>query len=478
MTSRTRRLSLAVSIVVALGATVLVGYRVWQRNTLIATSVPAAPDGKILPSEFTVRVQRATQRAKAGPDRSAALAELSRLYDANGFFSEAGRCYTALLRLEPNNPRWPHRYANTLATYGELDAAIALWRRTVALAPDHTPAGIRLGDALFKRGDAAGAAAAYEAVLARNPGEPYAQLGLARIDIADARWTPARDRLERLVAQTDYKLGYDLLPTVYEQLGEVVRATAIRVRQKASGAFADIRDPWLDELLDDCFDANRLAVAGGNAAKAGDRATAVRLLERATALAPNNEFYQYQLGFLHLEAKSYAKAAEHFERSVAIAPTFADGWIYLSHVRMTLGDPAGAERLLATGLQRAPQSPALRLAQGRRLASLQRYSEAAVQFREAIRLRPTEAEAYVDLAGALFAQEKLEEGGAILRAALGAEPNYPPALTALAFLALNLGDETSAREWLNRIRQQPRISPAELTALEEQFRQRFGRTPN
>lgn len=472
----TRRVRIAGFIVGAglLGAAAFVGVRGWKQREQIAAAVPAPP-ASTLPGDFAARVKAATNRARHGPDRFDALVELSQLYHANGFFPEASRCYQALVQLEPANPRWPHRYASLLATYGELEAAVALWRRTVELAPDYAPAGVRLGDALLKRGETAAAASAYEAVLKRQPTEPYAQLGLARLDVAAQRWPAARDRLERVVAQTDSKLGYDLLPTVYEQLGDAPRAAALRAKQKASGAFSDVPDPWLDALTDDCFDAHRLAVAGGNAAKIGDSATALRLLDRAVELAPNNEYFQYQLGFLHLQLRDYAKAGQHFERSVALAPAFADGWVYLANLRTILGDPAGAERLLATGLQRAPQSPALHLARARQLAAAKRYPEAIAAYRETIRLRPTEAEAFVDLAGVYFAQENLEAGAAALRAALEAEPDFPAALTALAFLAINLGDELGARQWLTRAQQQPRVPPAELAALAQQFQQRFQR---
>ena len=328
-----------------------------RERTIIAAGIPLRPDLSGLSAELLPRLDACEQRARSGPGRRAALAELSRLYHANGFLAEAARCYEALLRVDPANPLWPHRLANIVAGYGQLDEALPLLRRAVALAPAYVPARLRLGDALLKMKQNAEAAQVYGAVLGRDPGNPYALLGLARLDMDAGRWEEARTRLESVVAQTNYMVGYDLLPTVYEHLGQADRATAIRARLKASGAFTDMLDPWMDELVDDCYNTYRLSVAAGTAQHRDNNAAAISLLQRAINLAPDSGPLQFQIGLIYLAQRDYPNARQHLERCTVLTPDFPDGWAYLTKLYTTLGDSASARRVLAEGLARSPGLP-------------------------------------------------------------------------------------------------------------------------
>jgi tetratricopeptide (TPR) repeat protein len=216
-----RRAVWAVAVAV-LGGLAAAGY-FWQRageqRAVVAAGIPPRPELGALPAEMTQRVEMCERRVRAGPDRIAALDELSRLYHVNGFYPEASQCYQALLRVDPANPHWPYRLATIVAGYGQLDDALPLWRRAAKLAPDYLPARLRLADTLLKTNQNAEAAKVYAAVLEREARNPYALLGLARIDVDAGRWDAARERLEVVVQQSNYGIGYDLLPTVYEHLG-------------------------------------------------------------------------------------------------------------------------------------------------------------------------------------------------------------------------------------------------------------------
>ena len=71
------------------------------------------------------------------------------MYHANGFLDEAGRCYQGLQQLDPAEPRWLHLHATILAGYGQIEPALALWKRVRELAPDYLPAQLRSGDSLL-----------------------------------------------------------------------------------------------------------------------------------------------------------------------------------------------------------------------------------------------------------------------------------------------------------------------------------------
>lgn len=451
----------------------------WQlagdRLAVVMACLPATPDLTAAPQELRTRTVAAESRARSRATAAKGLAELGRLYHANGFLAEAMRCYAGLEQLAPGEPRWPHLHASILAGYGETEPALKLWRRVVELAPDYLPARLRLGDGLLKTNHPDEAAATYAEVLKRNPADSYALLGLARIDLEARRWDQARERLEKVVAQTNYELGYDLIVSLYERTGQPDRARAIRGSAKASGAYRDPPDPWLDELMDICFDPYRLALTAGIAARFGQPAVAVRLLERAVGLAPDDVSCRFQLGGLAVAQRNFPVAREQFERCTTLAPDFSDGWGQLSALQLQMGESAAAARTLAAGLARCPGSPGLHLMQARNQRDAGRIGEAIGEYQESIRLRPNEPEAYTELGNLYINLGRTPEGVEQMRRALEADPGDPTALGVLTFYSISTGDEAEARRWFARLRLQPRVPPPQTASLAEAYRQAFGR---
>ena len=83
----------------------------------------------------------------------------------------------------------------------------------------------------------------------------------------------------------------------------------------------------------------------------------------------------------------------------------------------------------------------------------------------------------MDLASVYIQKDRIEEGVAELHKALKAEPEYPGALSTLAFYAINKGDEAGAREWMRHIKQQPRVDQELRDVLAKAYKDQFGRWP-
>lgn len=467
-----------VTLTLAAGGT---GTAVWlwrasEHAAIARASKPVRPDITALPPAARQRLTELEQRLARRTD-AASLADLALFLHANGFLTEAAQCYRGLVQLEPRVARWPHCLAVIYAGAGQLDDAVALWQRTQRLAPDYTAAQVRLGDALAKLNRAGEAAEAFAAALRREEANPHALAGLARIDLAAGRTSAAREKLERAAAGSGGRIGADLLATVCEQTGDTARATALRARAKASGAFHDPADPWVDAIMEDCFDAYRLTVAAGFADHAGDTARAQRLIERALRLAPDNAATHFQAGLLALQRRDPAAARAAFEACVRAAPDFSDGWLRLVELHAAARDEVAATRALANGLAHNPASGGLLAEQARRAAAAGRHAEAADLFERSLRARPDDADTAVKLAGVYFRLERVPEGVAALKRALAAEPDHPGALTTLALHAIGSGDEAAAREWLGRVRTQVRVPAALAQELAGEFRRRFGREP-
>jgi tetratricopeptide (TPR) repeat protein len=473
---RTSILIALIGVALAAGG---VGAVWWARaggqQTVVAAALPLEPDLGAAPAPLRERLVAAQAKARSRLHAKGGLEELSRLYHANGFLSEAMRCYAGLEQLEPSQPRFLHLHATILAGYGEIEPALALWRRVIELAPDYLPARLRIGDAELKSNHVEQATAAYNEVLRRKPNEPYALLGLARLDLEAGRFEKARERLEAVVAQTNFNLGYDLIVSLYERMGQPERAAAIRGANKASGAYRDPADPWLDALLEECFDPYRLSLAAGSLARNGEPASAIRLLERAIELSPDDVSTRFQLGMLSVERNDLKIAREQLERCTIVAPEFPDGWAQLSALQAKMGDSTGAERTLAAGLKNCPQSPGLHLMRARNLRAADKTVEAVAAYRRSIQLRPNEPDAYVELGNALIGLGRTEEGVAEIRRAYETDPGNPMVLSVLAFNAISTANEAEARRWLSRIADQPRVPRDQLAQLAAAYRQAFKR---
>lgn len=473
---RFRLIFLALAILAAAAA----GWA-WKRAARTAAQVEAAlPPVPALTHAAPVlheKVAEAQARARSLLRARPGLVALSRLYHANGQLAEARQCYAALAQLEPGEPRWPHLHATILAGFGDTTAAIELWQRTLQLAPDYLPARLRLGDAQFKSNQPAAAQTTYEDVLRQSPDHPYALLGLARLDLEAARWDDARRRLETVVAKTNYTLGYDLIVSLYERLGMNDRANFIRAAAKASGAYRDPADPWLDELLADCYDPYRLALAAGTIARDGRAPEAIALLTRAVAIAPEDVSARFQLGVLALQQGDIATARVQLQRCTELAPQFADGWAQLSELQARQGELVASERTLAEGLRNCPQSPGLHLMRARRLRDAGRTGEAITAFQSSIRFRPNEPEAYLELGSFYIKLGREPEALRQFAAALEAEPGNPAALGILAFASISAGREAEAQRLMTLVREQPRMPRPQVEHLRQAFRQKFGRPP-
>jgi tetratricopeptide (TPR) repeat protein len=474
----TKRVLVAAVAIAAIG--IAAGAWWWQRAAAVQAAVvqalPTVPDLTAATPQARDAIRQADEQARGLWTAEKGLGELSRVYHANGFLDAAVRCYEVLDQLEPREPKWLHRHAIILAGFGEIDPAMALWRRVVVLAPDYAPARLRLADSLLKTSRVDEAAAMYEDVLRRHPKNPYAQLGLARIDFEAQRWERARARLEPLVEQTNYELGYDLIVSLYERLGEQGRAAAIRGMMKASGAYRDPVDPWMDELLDVCYDAYRLSVAAGTMAREA-APKSVQLLERAIALAPDKVANYYQLGMLALQMGNTAVAREKLEQCTRVDPSFTDGWAQLSDLQLQLGETAASTQTLAEGLRLNPKSPGLHLMRARRLQQAGDIEQAVYEFKTSAALRPNEADAFLELGSMLIGLGRTEEGLEQVRMGYKVEPANPLAISVLAFNAIVQGDEREAQRWLERVRAQPRVRPEQMQALRAVYEKQFGHAP-
>ncbi len=443
------------------------------RREELVNALPHTPDLGSAHTLLQKRVASAEEQVRSGDDPLNAFIELSRLYHANGYLPEAVACYEYLLKRQPEEPRWPHLLAFVLAGYGHLEDALPLWERVGELAPAYVPAKVRRADALLKLNRLDEAETAYEQVLQDETRNPYVHLGLGRIAMARAEFVTARRHLEDAARFSDNRIGADVLVTVYEQLGLDHLALDLRSRAKASGSYSDIPDPWLNDLLDDCYDAYQLVSAGGFAAFAGNADRGIELLERALVYAPDDYMAHFQLADLYSSQGKSVLAREHFRRSREIRPNFADAWLREILILRQGGYDSLAEELFYEALAHNQDSPGMHLEHGILLYRRSDYTGAEKALKKSIQLRPNEPYAYMQLAAVYLRMERLDDGIEQLELALRAEPSYPGALTSLASIYIGIGEQGRAREIMEMIQRQPRIPADEVERLTERYNAAF-----
>lgn len=470
-----KRPLMALVWVIVLALTLASGWWAIAQHAAVGTSIPRKPDLKGWNAGFEEAVDQAETTARGYFHPAAGLVTLSRLYHANGFYNEALQCYEGLPQLQSGDARWPHLEACILAEFGRIDEARPLAEQAVRLAPDYSPARLRLGNLFLKANQPGPAVETYQEVLKQDPGDPYALLGLARCALARNDWTAARGLLQdALKSHPDFIGGLSLMVTVSEHFGD--QAEAGRLRELiGKREFTDLPDPWFDGLLEDVYDPYRLSVAAVVANLAQNPTQAIHLLERATALAPNAATYHRQLGLLLSHVPDYAGARQHLQSAVTLAPTDADSWLFLYQLLNLAGDKDAAAQALANGLAHCPESASLHLEQARRLNTAGFHDEAINEFRLAYQLQPNEAGALVEMASVLFGVNRADEAVAALHEALRRQPGHPMALATLAFYSISSGDEAGALAWWDQVRLQPRTPPQTVNSLKDAFRKRFGR---
>ena len=435
---------------------------------------PGLPDlvGDSAPG-LDARLASCFSRLQAWPPDRAALGDFARLCHANGLLQPAITAYQALVVLEPSEPRWPHLLAAILGSYGRLDEALPLLRRTTALAPGYLPGWLRLGDALFKADATAEAEAAFQEALKRAPGDPFALLGLARCDLQLERWTAARSHLQQAVAgDPHFADAQSLLASVFERLGNPEAAAVARGRVANEGHYTEPPDAWTDELTPYCHNPYTLLVAAAAATSEGTPAKALAPLNRALALAPDDPRIHRQKAKILSNLGDMKGARAALEKAVALAPNDENMLIDLVALLRAVKDQAALERAVTTGVAACPNSAALHYEAGLLAAQGGRLAEAADHFQFTWKNRPEKPAAARELAKVYFRSGRDDDGVTVLEKILVVTPRDTDTHVLLVQHGIETGDPRTAA-WLRQALQAgaPGLPEAEL---QQAYVRRFG----
>jgi tetratricopeptide (TPR) repeat protein len=429
----------ALSLLLALGP----GCRRSEQAT--ASEVLDRPDVSALPPAFQVRLESVEQTLRLRPDSAADWLELGQLYHANRYTAEAETIYARLDGAPTVDPaRLAYYRADLARLRGDLPAAEQFLRRTLGAAPDYQPALLSLGEVLYKSGRADDARAAFEAVLANEPGQAHASLALARDELRRGEREAGRARLERLaVEQPGFTEALFLLAQLLEREGDAERAAALR-EQGRLGWDLPPADPSIEALRAYCYDPQQLSIWFEDLKRVGRAAEGLPYLRQIEELDPANPQPHLQRATLALQQQQLETAANEFRRAAEkdAEPTLLyPAWL---QTLVALERWEELEQVARRGLERAPQTPVIHTTLGGLRLRQGDFSGAVAQFQQALAVDPQHDLTHQLLANAYLARGDAAAAGPHLEMLVRLNPRDASARRLLAQQRLDAKDLAGA----------------------------------
>ncbi len=350
---------------------------------------------------------------------------------------------------------------------------------------------LQRGDEHAARLERTAAATAYRDAAALRPGDPQPYLRLARLYLD---WGRPREAVVA-VAQAE-QLGADAQQTeplwvaAYTARGEwpaaaehahrwLARLSADApdgspARHALARAYLEMRE-WraaaseYESLLDinpaDATAHERLGILqlGSEAAVshllAANSLLALRVLAAYQEVPPSDSpagrlaYASALAGRVLLKEKEWALAAYHFERAVAVAPTYADARAYLGHALDQMGYPAEAREQLRQAVALAPNSPTAHLLLGLHYDRLGQLAAARAEYEAAYDLDPHNPATCIEIGETWAAESRHLAAEVWLREAVILKPDDPALWEVLArfYLDNGLADREEAEAALAKL---------------------------
>ncbi len=280
----------------------------------------------------------------------------------------------------------------------------------------------------LRAGDAAGAEARLETILAAAPGDPDALHLLGLAAHRGGRHAEACAAIEAAVARRPKVALYRA------NLGRALAAAGRLPEAQAALGTALAACPADADLH---YDLALVLARSGRTAEAAARYRAAIAL--APADAPIRAEAHNNLGAALAALGETDEAEAAYRAALRLAPTHPAAHANLGALLCRLGRFAEAETALRRALAASPDFPAALNSLGTALAALGRPAEAESCYRRALALDPTYAEPHNNLGTLLHSAGRFAEAEQALRRALALDPAHPEAHTNLGNVLAALG---------------------------------------
>lgn len=438
---------------------------------------PGLPDLRKVNPPMRAAIEAADKLARRRPESPDVVGKLAMVYHANLFLPEAGRAYHIAAHLAPADYRWAYGQAFLEEERGNEAEQFRLLEQTLRLKPDHVPALVKMGDALFKLDRLDEASRFYQSAAAGNALLPAA-FGLCRVAARRGEWQQVIDCGVPLTHAYPYlEPPYELLAEAYGAMGQAGRAAQARQAMAVSKSkvIPPVDDSFNDELVLLSCSSTRLLKQAGQLSHLGypDRGLEVarraeqsepgdpdvrffiahtlltsnpdkpEVIEQALAelaecvrLRPDDPSALWIFGQDFFETPKAPGAVERFRALVKPYSDRNEAHFYLGLLADARGDSAESVSQFQTALQNDPGNAAVYNKLGLTLHKAGRLDEAIANFRKSVDLSPMNPVARFNLSAALLQRGRDADGMKNLAEVLRIKPDYAPAHLCLAFACL------------------------------------------
>ena len=227
---------------------------------------------------------------------------------AKGSLKQAEVTLRQIIAADSNNADARILLGTTLVLEGVRGESVEQLTEAVRLNPNSANAHNQLGMAFSRFLDVKPAREEFERALELDPDLAEAHVNLSLILAQAGELGPAGEHLDRAIELqgNTRAAAYAHYLRAKVWAGQDQNEKSIAEFQKAVQLRPDYSEAWSD--------------LGGMRRLALDQAGAVRALERAVALTPNNALAQYRLGQLYLQEGKALKAVAHLKQALSLAP--------------------------------------------------------------------------------------------------------------------------------------------------------------
>jgi putative PEP-CTERM system TPR-repeat lipoprotein len=474
-------------------------------DTAIAVSEIGAGQGKAGISELQRLFKTKAGAAVAGP--TLVLTELRA-----GRPDQAAAVAGELVKRDPKNPLYQTLLGSARFEQRDYAAAETAFRAAATLQQGFGPATANLAKLYLATARAGEAAKVYQGLLAKQPDDVTALLGLAQVAVVEQHWDEAEHYLDRARTAAAGEPGPGIaLVNFYFLRREPGRALALagqlgdqfptnpdvldaRGRAQAaagdkSGAIATYKRayelapnsaPILSRYLGLLTSAKNFAAARTLLQQAVDRnprnaslkADLIRVEAEADGLAAglakargfakddsDNPNYDIVAAELYEKAGKSADAQALLERAAAARPSQDELTLALSALYNRTGEPGKAEAILKSRLANNPQDTALQTALGLLYLNRKNYPTAMTAFQQLAAERPKDAAVLNNLAWLYRQQGDLAKAGQSAERALALAPGNGSIQDTLGWILLAQGETGRAVSYLTAANQAAPTDP-------------------
>lgn len=381
--------------------------------------------------------------ARGEPASARARALLGMAYEMSDRLQAAHDSYAQAALIDPREPRWSYLQAVAQAELGDLEAALTVLDRSIALDDAYAPSYLYRGEWLLDLGRVEEAGEAFARALQLESSHPAPQIGIAKVHLRSGRPAEAVRILERLaqLVPTDPLIN-QLLGQAYREIGKLSAARAALARATPSKA-PQWPDPWHDERFQFQTGFGAGMVRASKLMKQGKNVEALALLEELRLERPddrqllNNLSVAYRANGqpkrafevlrdgleshpdyfpFHLNISSdyqsmgdNEQALRHLERVVEINPSLAQAWERIGSIHFTAGDLPLALSAFEEASRNDPGSTSTMLYCSIILGRLGRWDESIVRLQRALTIDPDMTPVLVTLGEALAEVGRYDE---------------------------------------------------------------------